>query len=154
MIACRLTDAMIEGYKNVHPRMKVALEALQKLVASNPENGHYEIDGNNIYANVGTDTTCLAKDAKFEIHKQYIDIQCVIEGQEIIGNETMDKLTPINEYQADGDYQLFDLNNEYDPMIVSAGELMIIFPDEPHAPGLAVNDTPAKVKKIIVKVLM
>ncbi len=153
MIACRLTDAMVEGYKNVHPRMKAALEALQKLAASNPADGRYEIDGDNIYANVGTGTTRLAKDAKFEMHKKYIDIQCVIEGQEIIGNETTDKLVPVNEYQADGDYQLFEMNNEYDPMIVSAGELMIIFADEPHCPSLAVNDTPAKVKKIIVKVL-
>lgn len=153
MIACRLNDAMIEDYKKVHPRMAQALEALQKLAASNPADGRHEIDGDNIYANVGTGMTHLAKDAKFEMHKKYIDIQCVIEGQEIIGNETVDKLTAINEYQADGDYQLFEMNNEYDSMIVSAGELMIIFADEPHSPGLAVNDTPSKVKKIIVKVL-
>lgn len=151
MIACRLTDAMMEGYKKVHPRMEMALEALQKLAASNPADGRYEIDGDNIYANVSTGKTRLAKDAKFEMHKQYIDIQCVIEGQEIIGNETVDKLVPVTEYQPD--YQLFEMNDEYDPMIVSAGELMIIFADEPHAPSLAVNDTPATVKKIIVKVL-
>ena len=150
MIVCKLTDAMIEGYKKVHPRMAVALEALQKLAASNPDSGKYEIDGNDIYANVSTGMTRLAKDAKFEMHKEYIDIQCVIEGQEIIGNETVDKLVPTTEYEPD--YQLFEMNDEYDPMLVSAGELMIIFANEPHAPSLAVNDTPAMVKKIIVKV--
>ena len=151
MIACSLNAPMLDSYKKVHPRLDAALEALKKLAASNPADGRHDIDGDNIYANVSTGETRLAANAQFEMHKQYIDIQYILSGKEIIGNETIDKLTATTEYQPD--YQLFAMNDEYDPMVVNAGELLIIFPDEPHAPSIAVNDTPDTVRKIIVKVL-
>ncbi len=151
MIACSLNSPLLEGYKNVHPRLKVALDALAELVASKPADGRYVIDGDAIFANVTSSKTKTVADSKFEMHKQYIDIQFVLEGAEIIGMETPDKLEATTEYQPD--FQLFKLNGEYDPIMVTEGEMLIIFPDEPHAPFMAVNDSPAPIRKIIVKVL-
>ena len=151
MIAANLNDKMIESYKNVHPRFEVAFEALKKFAASCPEDGKYEIDGKNVFISVMTGPTKPKADKFFEIHRDYIDIQYIVSGEEIMGNESLDKLTPATEYKPD--VQKLNLNDEYDQIKLEAGEFAIFFPYEPHAPGIAVNDVPVEVKKIVVKVL-
>ena len=151
MIAANLNDKMIESYKKVHPRFDVAFEALKKFAAECPEDGKYEIDGKNVFISVMTGPTKPESEKKFEVHRDYIDIQDIVSGEEIMGNESLDKLTPATEYKPD--VQKLDLNSEYDKIKLSAGEFAIFFPYEPHAPGIAVNDLPTEVKKIVVKVL-
>jgi len=151
MIAANINDQMIESYKKVHPRFEVAFEALKKLANENAEVGKYEIDGKNIYAMVQAYDTKPVAEKKFEIHKDYIDIQYIISGEELMGYESLDKLTPMGDYKPDA--QLFFMNEEYDKINLGAGELVVFFPNEPHAPGVAVNDVPSAVRKIVVKIL-
>ena len=151
MIAANLNDKMIEAYKKVHPRFDVAFEALKKYAAACPADGKYEIDGKNVFIAVMTGPTKPEAEKKFEVHRDYIDIQYIVSGEEIMGNESLDKLTPADEYKPD--VQKLHLNAEYDKIKLCAGEFAIFFPYEPHAPGIAVNDLPTEVKKIVVKVL-
>ena len=150
MIAANINDSMIESYKNVHPRFPEAFEALKKFASDEFEVGKYEVDGKNIYVMVQEYETQLMADKKFEIHRDYIDIQYIVSGEEIMGNESLDKLTPADEYKPD--VQKLHLNAEYDKIKLSAGEFAIFFPYEPHAPGAAVKGVPSKVKKIVVKI--
>ena len=69
-----------------------------------------------------------------------------------MGHETLDKLTPLGEYEPDA--QIFAMNDDYDRIRLGSGDFAIFFPDEPHAPGIAVDETPSAVKKIVVKVLI
>ena len=151
MIASNIKDTMIESYKKVHPRFEEAFEALKKLASRNYEVGKYEIDGKNIYAMVQEYDTKPVAEKKFEIHKDYIDIQYIISGEELMGYESLDKLEPMGDYKPDA--QLFYMNGEYDKIKLCAGELVVFFPNEPHAPGVAVDDIPSAVKKIVVKIL-
>lgn len=151
MIVANIKDVWVENYKALHPRFEAAFCALKKLIADNAEVGKYEIDGQNIYAMVQEYETKPVAEKKFEIHKDYIDIQYIISGKEVMGNESLDKLTPMGEYKPDA--QLFYMNDGYDKIFLSDGEFAIFFPEEPHAPGGAVDDKPSAVKKIVVKVL-
>ena len=152
MIVSALNDKMIENYKKVHPRFDMAFEALREYAAKEDlADGKYEIDGKNIFIAVMSGPTKPEADKSFEVHRDYIDIQYIVSGSEIMGNESLDKLTPITEYKPD--VQKLALNDEYDKVKLSAGEFAIFFPYEPHAPGIAVNDVPCEVKKIVVKVL-
>ena len=151
MIISNINDQMIENYKKLHPRFEKAFTALKELAAGNPDIGRYDIDGDNIYAMVQEYETKPSAEKKFEIHKEYIDIQYIISGEEIIGYESLDKLTPIADYAPDA--QLFFMNQEYDKIKFASGELTLLFPNEPHAPGVAVNDVPSTVRKIVVKIL-
>ena len=150
MIAANINDQMIENYKKVHPRFDVAFEGLKKLIADNAEVGKYEIDGSDVYAMVQEYETKPFSEKKFEIHKEYIDIQYIISGKEAMGFESLDMLTPIDDYKPDA--QLFYMNDSYDKINLSAGEYVVFFPNEPHAPGAAVGDLPSKVRKIVVKI--
>ena len=151
MIAANINDSMIESYKNVHPRFPEAFEALKKFASGEFEVGKYEVDGKNIYVMVQEYETQLMADKKFEIHRDYIDIQYIISGEELMGYESLDKLEPKNEYKPD--VQHFFVNEDYDKITLRAGELVVFFPNEPHAPGAAANDKPSTVKKIVVKIL-
>jgi len=68
-----------------------------------------------------------------------------------MGNESTDKLTPMPESKPDADF--YYVNDDFDKVILNAGEFAIIFPEEAHAPEIAANDTPCEVKKIVLKVL-
>lgn len=151
MIVTNLNNPLVESYKKTHPRFEAAFEALKKLVAEDAADGKYEIDGKNIFASISTYQTKPTAEKKFEIHKDYIDIQYIVSGREIMGNEALDELTPMGDYKPDA--QFFYLNDNYDKIYLSAGELAVFFPNEPHGPGIAVDETPSTVKKIVVKVL-
>ena len=151
MIVSALNDKMINDYAKVHPRFELAFQALREYAAKDVADGKYEIDGKNVFISVMTGPTKPVAEKKFEVHRDYIDIQYIVSGCEIMGNESLDKLTPITEYKPD--VQKLALNGEYDKVRLSAGEFAIFFPYEPHAPGIAVDDIPTEVKKIVVKVL-
>ena len=150
MISANINENMLENYKKVHPRFEAAFEGLKKLVAENAEVGKYEIDGTDVYAMVQEYETKPFAEKKFEIHKEYIDIQYIVSGEEAMGFESLDKLTPIGDYTPDA--QLFFMNEEYDKINLCAGEYVVFFPNEPHAPGAAVGDVPSNVRKIVVKI--
>ena len=150
MILANLNDKMIENYKKVHPRFDVAFEALKKLVNENAEAGKYEVDGTDVYAIVQEYETKTIDKKSFEIHKEYIDIQYIVSGREIMGNESLDKLEATTEYKPDA--QLFAMNDDFDKIILNAGEFAVFFPMEPHAPGVAYDNVPSAVKKVIIKV--
>ena len=151
MILSNINDQMIENYKKVHPRFEAAFEALKKFAFGNYEPGRYEIDGSNLYVLVQEYETKPAAEKKFEIHKNYIDIQYIISGDELMGYESLDKLTPMGDYKPD--VQLFFMNEEYDKFVLRDGDFVVFFPNEPHAPGAAANDLPSPVRKIVVKIL-
>src|ERR1035438_9429730 len=60
-------------YTSLSPRFAAAFEFLEKLPANQPI-GRYDIDGDNSFAMVQAYTTKPLDQAKFETHRQYIDI--------------------------------------------------------------------------------
>lgn len=120
--------------------------------------GRYEIDGDNVYANVQEyDTT---KTFGIEAHRRYIDIQLLVFGKEIIGVMPIsDSLTVTTPYSEKDDFVLFDpvampfLNQKDDNpgrLSFGPGQCSIFTPNDAHAPGLAA-DQPEKVRKVVVK---
>ena len=61
------------------------------------------IDGNEVYANVQSYSTMDAADCPFESHKEYFDVQYVVEGEECFGYEPVENLIPSVEYDAEKD---------------------------------------------------
>ena len=101
--------------------------------------------------NVQTLQTKPVEEKKWEVHQKYIDIQYVISGEEKMGfglwNDFTDVVVPYDE-KKDVEF----LNGEkYNFVDVKEGEFVIFYPDDVHAPMLAVNET-KKIKKVIVKI--
>ena len=109
--------------------------------------GRYEIDGDNIYANVDEYETKLV--SKPEYHKKYIDIQFLVNGSEYIGYTSVENLLEKEEFNEDKDIG-FGLG-VVDFIKMKPKKFMILFPEDAHQPCMA-DGKPQKVKKVVVKV--
>ena len=141
-----------ELYYTLHPRFKDAFDFIKKAIAENLEAGKYEIDGKELWASVQEYTSKLECDAKAEAHKNYIDIQYIVSGVEIIEGFDIDKATPKSEYNDVKDVMFYEDIADVSKGILNADEYGIFFPRDVHKPGMCLNGQQASVKKIVVKV--
>ena len=92
-----------EKYESVHEGFKAGFLAIKQYVKDNAEIGKYEIDGKKVYAMVQEYESKLSAERKFEAHKNYIDIQFISEGTEVIYASDISSLTVKEEYNAEKD---------------------------------------------------
>ncbi len=88
---------------------------------------------------------------KWEAHKNFIDIQIIISGEERMGFGNVSKMPETVSYNPQKD--VFFVDGKGGSYInVSAGEFVIFGVEDAHAPGLAVGENPVAVKKAVVKI--
>lgn len=150
MIADNMKNTKI--YESAHKKFAAAFAFIEKAVAENYAAGKYEIDGKELYASVQEYDSKLAANAKFEGHRNYIDIQYVVSGEEIIKVADIEKMTLKGEYNPEKDVEFYEDNPKASALVLQAGEYAVLFPQDIHQPGVSLNETPAPVKKIVVKV--
>lgn len=144
----------LESYKGISKNLDRAIEAILNGEYKKGTVGKNVIDGDNVYFNQpDSPMTKEIEDGFIENHRKYIDIHVVIEGEEKIGyiSNTDVKLT--KEYDEAGDYELYEgkLENLF---YLNPEKFIVLFPGEPHMALIKGGDKPAKVKKVIFKVLV
>ncbi|MCK5737886.1 YhcH/YjgK/YiaL family protein, partial [bacterium] len=94
--------------------------------------------------------------AKFEAHHDYIDIQYITSGEEIIEYHHATDLTPEAPYNPEKDCIFYPAEATPSHQIrLVPGVFCIFFPNELHMPGLhPMPEKPSTVKKVVVKVKM
>ncbi len=133
-----------------NPLFDKAFDTLFEMMKGEIKDGRHEVDGDNAYIMVSTyETNPINADRRFEAHRDYIDIQLLLEGREIIGFAEAKDLAVTDPYRPD--YELYGMIDEFDKVILTKGKIAVIYPAEPHAPGLAAN-APERVRKVVIKV--
>lgn len=113
--------------------------------------GRHEIVPGGAYANVQEYQT--KTEGVFEAHRDNIDIQIVVSGEETIDvADLADALDCTREYDKAKDCVLYASASEFRCLEADSTAWFIFFPSDLHRPGLARNDTPSPVKKIVVKI--
>ena len=116
-----------------------------------PEPGKYELmpDG-KLYVNVQKYAPHLYNADKVEYHKDYLDIQLLLLGEEEIIYTPCEGLAEVTPYTADGDYG-FDRLEEVKgtALKMKVGNFAVFFPNEGHEP--CVGDPQSTVIKAVVK---
>ena len=131
-------------------RFNTAFEFLKNL-PDNPEDGIIEIDGQNVYAVIATYETHPRETARYEAHHDYIDIQYIISGTEIIEYHHADNLPPTEPYNPEKDCVFYPAGETPAHQIrLVPGIFCIFFSGELHMPGL--SHQPVTVKKVVIKV--
>lgn len=141
-----------ELYYSLHPRFREGFEFIKKAIAENLEAGKYEIDGKELWASVQEYTSKLECDAKAEAHKNYIDIQYIVSGVEVIAGFDIARATPKSEYNDVKDVMFYEDDANATKGILNADEYGIFFPNDVHKPGMCLDGKQDTVKKIVVKV--
>lgn len=150
MILTDLGDPKPRGILGLHPLFDRAICEISRLISENARDGSYEICGDELVINVMSYETKRRGDCLFEAHRDHIDIQTVVSGEELIGFAEKSRLTVCKPYEPD--YELYSMTDSIDTMTLRRGEICIIFPEEPHAPGIAMGDSPAAVRKLVAKI--
>ena len=127
-----------------------ALKFLEENDLATIELGRHDIT-DETFANVQEYTSLL--EGKYEAHRKYIDIQVVISGNENIFVAPLDKaFNVIHEYdETSGDFVLFADANDSKPVLANSENWVILFPNDAHKPGMAINQ-PAQIRKVVVKI--
>jgi YhcH/YjgK/YiaL family protein len=141
------------------PAMQTALDYLKKASAEQEfpgaefKAGRVEVDGSQVYALFQEyETLPIAAEVKFEAHHNYIDIQFILTGVEVMGWAPASLLQNPTAYNAEKDTWHGVLPaGAMLPVKVTAGQAAVFYPEDGHAPKLAAV-TPGAVKKIVVKV--
>ena len=89
------------------------------------------------------------QDSIYEAHRKYIDIQCLIEGVEIMGYSQIEKLKVLSPYNEENDF--LTLAGEPRLILYNPKEFFILFPEDAHMPGIS-NGEKEKVRKVVIKV--
>ena len=135
----------------LHP---VLQQALTLAVAANPQEktpGRYELQGDNIFMNIMQFATQSPEQKKAELHREYIDIQVLLSGEERILFGMTDSARQCEEMHVEDDYQLCSQIADEQAMVLKPGRFVIFMPGEPHKPGCVVK-APMDIKKVVIKV--
>ncbi|MCD9261274.1 N-acetylneuraminate anomerase [Citrobacter freundii] len=135
----------------LHP---VLQQALTLAVAANLQEktpGRYELQGDNIFMNVMQFATQSPEQKKAELHREYIDIQVLLSGEERILFGMTDSARQCEEMHVEDDYQLCSQIADEQAMVLKPGRFVIFMPGEPHKPGCVVK-APMDIKKVVIKV--
>lgn len=137
-------------YSNISSRIKTALDYLATTDFSGMEPGRYEIDGNNLFALVQTYKSIPKEQGKWECHRNYIDIQYIVEGTEQIGYNNIVNMNVKTEYNPEKDIEILTGDGDY--ITLSEGSYAIFFPQDAHQPKVAPESKPSQVRKVVIKV--
>jgi biofilm protein TabA len=111
--------------------------------------GRHAIDGDNVFASVTEDPSKDFDKTTWESHRKYIDVQCIIRGEEKIGKCPLTKATVIKPYDENRDVANYSAKGKI--YTIPAGSFIIFFPSDAHRPNITPGDNKL-VKKIVVKI--
>ena len=128
-----------------------ALEIIEELDWDTVECGKYVVD-DDIFYMVQEYETKFPQQARYEAHRKYVDIQYIVKGVERMEFADAPKLKVEEAYNPETDVEFLQEPKVIDACIVEAGDYRIFYPEDAHRPGLCVDGTPSKVKKILAKI--
>ena len=142
MIICPWKDIM--RYAPIVPGLEEAFEKVNALTSLEPatyplENGRFIVMSGNTVSTVGG--TC-------EAHGQYLDIQYIVKGQEVMGWAPLDTLTVAEEFSAEKDVGFYSGHCEF--IRIAEGNCYVVFPEDGHMPTRYLEES-NEYTKIVVK---
>ena len=109
--------------------------------------GIIEIKGKELFLNNCSPEPATCESAPLEVHRKYIDVQVILSGEETMGWKPLEEIEHYTtEYNEVKDV-IFSDDEPYTYVTVRPGQLVIFWPEDGHAPGIA--DAP--VRKFIAK---
>ena len=89
--------------------------------------------------------------ARFEAHRDYVDIQYVVEGMESIEIAAVTAMTVTESYDAERDVEFYAEPEVAAKFVLTDGSYAILYPADAHKPGVKVGKS-VPVKKMVGKV--
>lgn len=108
-------------------------QAYKDFVAKPFPEGKIEIDGDNLWCNVASYTVNPDNPLKYEAHREYADVQVMVEGEEIIGWANTKECNITEDFKEGCDIAFMDApHGQF--FELRKGYFAVFFPEDAHAP--------------------
>ncbi|CAM3650805.1 YhcH/YjgK/YiaL family protein [Rahnella bruchi] len=114
------------------------------------EDGRFQPPGAEWFCNIGNANTSPAAERHTEFHREWLDIQVVLEGEEIIGFDTQNA-TGQSAVERKPDLYILDNPELVNEILLRSGDFVTFAPGEPHR-ALCCIRHPAVIRKAVFKV--
>ena len=142
MIVCPWKD--IKKYAALLPGIDEAFDAVNALTEYENKKTYPLSDGNRFFVAIqDTKPVDLA-----EAHRNYLDIQYIVKGKEVVGWADLASCQPAGEFNVEKDIGMYEGAFEY--LTIQEGICYVAFPEDVHMPGRHL-DVPNEFVKIVVK---
>ena len=142
MIICPWKDIL--KYKSLLPGIEEAFAAVNALTEFDTTVVHSLSNGNRFFvAAQSTKAPGLA-----EAHRQYLDIQYIVKGKEVVGWADLAACTPDAPFSQEKDIGMY--TGPFEFFTIPEGICYVAFPEDAHMPGRHL-DVPNDFVKIVVK---
>lgn len=146
-------DLMITKHKHNIPMIIDTLENLGKYVSLNPlfadvvtflnehdlsalDEGKHTIKGSDLFLNIQVTKGKTAEEATLEYHRQMIDIQIPLSGEETFGYTPLCDLPEV-EFNSEKDIAKVPGTPSQTQVTLKPGQMAIFFPQDGHAPCIS-----------------
>lgn len=135
-------------YSTLSGRLAEALHCVRTTDFSRMAPGRYEVEGENLFFMVNEYATKNQQECELEGHRQYIDLQFMIAGSELIGYAALrnQPASVISEPEED----CWFYQGESSLFLLEEGMFAVFFPADLHMP--CVRARHERVKKVVVKI--
>ena len=148
MIITNLSNA--SRVEALHPAFKTVFDYVNSHDLLSEECGRITLDGESIFINNVEVRGLKREEQVLEVHRTYIDIHILLEGSETIGWKSLDAVENITkEYSIKDDCALSD-DKPVSYTQLSAGDVVIVYPEDLHAP--CIGD--GTIRKLIAKIML
>jgi len=146
MIITTLQEA--SRYEVLHPLFPVLFAYLREHDLLHTELGRITVQDDDLFINNVAPQTTPVEKSVLEMHRDYIDVHVVLEGEETFGwLDLADVKAYSKPYSAEGDCALStDVSQNF--VTLRPGQVAIVWPEDAHAPALG----PGPLRKLICKV--
>ena len=139
----------IDLYKGLSTDLYTGLLFLQQ-AKPDVENGTYLLNS-RVKVIVSEYETKKVNEYGYEAHKRFIDIQCVLKGEEKVNCLPIERLNETIPYDIKVEAAFYTADEKPQEIVIGNGYFAIFYPQDGHMPQLCV-DEPQMVKKVVVKV--
>ncbi|HEY5315145.1 MAG TPA: YhcH/YjgK/YiaL family protein [Pirellulales bacterium] len=132
MILDLLTNS--QRYRGLHPGFALAFDFISQNDLAKLPPGRHAIDGDCLYVGISDELGRGQPAARLEAHRRYIDIQCALGGNDLIGWRPLAACSQVaDEYIPERDIIFFQERPD-SWFTLRPGAFTILFPEDAHAP--------------------
>lgn len=142
MIICPFKD--LNRYAAIIPGLEEALKTVSEITDYTPRTIPLS-GGNRILIQKVTNKDVM--NGKCEAHRNYLDIQYVVEGEETVGWADVASLTPKEEFNTEKDVGFYEGSLEFTR--IPAGVCYVVFPEDAHMPGVSLHGPHDELKMVL-----
>ncbi len=141
----------LERYSDCIPHYAAVKKFLEDNDLGSLEKGKHPVDSDNAYVLIQEYETKNDQDLPWEAHRNYIDLQIMLQGEECIGYAPIEQLAVMEPYNGEKDAVLFAKEGVGSRLFLKNSMFCIFFPEDGHKPG-CFRKSPKNVRKAVLKI--